>query len=226
MMPKHRGLRRSNRRRGFTLIHAVSMVLLIGSVMSLTIVVLHKALGAHSSSLEQLQYLRNVQNFADRFRKDIHQAVAVDTPLDRSSELRIDIDAQKVVRYSIQDDRLLRTLESDEGTSQEVFPLSSEAEVSWTINRTGTIPLVTAQITPQAFEDRMELEQQATDRSFASLPRAKPFRVQARQGVSIQLLPLGTRTGESDSVPQPAGVLTSEGDRSQGDDPEKLEESP
>ena len=143
VMTRQRLFRGRLRRSGFSLMDALAMMLLIGLLMSLSAVVLNRALVAHSHTLSSFYQMQNLQSAADSFLADSHSAVGIEI----SESLKLKLSRGRHIDYSVKSGLLIRT-RSHDGTVEgiEQWSLPEGAHATWSVQYRGHIPLVSCQL--------------------------------------------------------------------------------
>ena len=131
------------RRGGFALHETIGMMTAAGMLMSLAMVVLHAAFDSHSRALAQLAALQQMQQAADRLRRDAHQAhngAAEDS-------LKLVLNDSMRVSYEVAENRLVRSLwQSGEIVGQEHWKLPATCKAVWQLDAGGPQPIVRCEL--------------------------------------------------------------------------------
>ncbi len=134
------GSRRALKKRtGFTLLETVAVVTVVGMLLSLSSVLLHRAFEVHRGALISFRQLEQFNAWCERLRVDASQAVEANS----DNNLTLTRDGGDVVRYSVEQQRLVRLVQRDgQALSQETWDAWPLAQVNWQIDHSGRLPLL------------------------------------------------------------------------------------
>ena len=145
-------------RRGSSLVELLITISLGGVVMGLGLGTLHLLLRTDKTLAESLWRSQTVSNLSQTFRRDVHaaRAVKIEQPENAPNanepappELVIEQSDGRLVRYSVQDDSLLRTeTEGKETRHTERFRFLPGTEVSFETGMASKVSLVIRSINP------------------------------------------------------------------------------
>lgn len=144
LRPKPAGRRdRVGRRPGFTLIECVGVISLVGMLLSLSSVLLHRAFEVHRGALQSFRQLEQVNYWSERWRSDASQAVEANIDTD----LSLTRDSGEIVRYSLQEQQLVRSvLREQRLLSQEMCTGWPVVQTTWQVDSSGQLPLLVGQL--------------------------------------------------------------------------------
>lgn len=131
------------RRSGFTLVEAAGVIGAIGTLLTLSAVLLNKTFDAHRASLLHLQRMRSLELFVERWREDVQSSNHV-TP---DGDLRISKADNSEITYSIINQSIVRTRRRDgQDIGHDHWQLPSKFSVDWQIEDQGRMPLLVGKI--------------------------------------------------------------------------------
>jgi hypothetical protein len=141
------------RRGGIALIEMVSLITVIGVLLSLSAIVLNQAYRVHANGLVQLRQMQQLNLWADRFRNDAHQSTEVVI----SDGILFDRENQSDVRYTLEDASIVRRTQSGEQTlSVERWDLPPVTTAEWDVETSGRLPLVSLRLAFAPSQVQME----------------------------------------------------------------------
>ena len=127
------------RRAGFALVEMVSLIVVVGMLLSLSAVVLNQAYRVHANTLSYLQYMQQLNFWVDRFRADAHEATGVAT----DDGLTFFGAEQSTIRYVLEDGVLVRRMWAGEQVlSEERWRAPQVATAGWHVEVSGRFSLV------------------------------------------------------------------------------------
>ncbi|MCA9157523.1 MAG: prepilin-type N-terminal cleavage/methylation domain-containing protein [Planctomycetales bacterium] len=130
-------------RTGFTLIECVAVITMVGMLLSLSSVLLHRAFEAHRGTLVSYRQLQQVNSWCERLREDASQAIEADC----DNHLTLTRDDGERIRYSVEQQRLVRSLLRDgKMLNQETCDTWPLAQVTWQVDHSGKLPLLEGQL--------------------------------------------------------------------------------
>lgn len=130
-------------RRGFTLIECVAVIVVVGMLLSLSSVLLHRAFEVHRGALVSFRQLQQVNSWCDRLREDASQAIEANT----DDSLTLTRGNSEVIRYTVEQQRLVRSLLGDgKMLNQETCDSWPLAQVTWQVDRSGKLPLLVGRL--------------------------------------------------------------------------------
>lgn len=133
----------ARRRSGFGLIDMISVIGLVGMLMSLSVVVLGQAYAAHRRALTHFRQMQHLQNAQHRFVQDAHRSVAVGV----AGGLALTMASGEQVHYAVTDNRLIRLVTVEgEVSNQEQWQLPAACNASWNVDRSQHLPIVSCEL--------------------------------------------------------------------------------
>lgn len=138
------GTRRDHRiRTGFTLIECVAVITVVGMLLSLSSVLLHRAFEIHRGALVSFRQLQQVNSWCERLREDASQAIEAN----HEDNLTLTRGSGEVIRYSVEQQRLVRSLQRDgKILNQETCEAWPLAQITWQVDHSGKLPLLVGQL--------------------------------------------------------------------------------
>ena len=116
------------RRRGFSLVEMLSIIGLIGTLLSLSAATLHRAYQVHHAALDNFRQLEQLNFWCQRWRDDVHQAVAY--RLQPQLELRLT--EEREVHYHLEQGQLVRSAFRDsQRVTRETLSGTTFLAVQW-----------------------------------------------------------------------------------------------
>ena len=112
-------VRNTRLRGGIGLLEMVHVIAITGLLLSLSSVVLGNAIRAHQLALESYHELKSLQRFADRFRRDVEQAVAISSPeawdgTRGVNNIELNMKSARIA-YRFEPDQIIRTVTQPDG---------------------------------------------------------------------------------------------------------------
>ncbi|MBN1588146.1 MAG: prepilin-type N-terminal cleavage/methylation domain-containing protein [Pirellulales bacterium] len=172
---------------GYTLIEMCIAMAVLAMTLTLGASVLHGLIGVNQTTQKGLAEQVVFERLAGTFRDDVRAAdelVAVPAAEDASPSKQWELkrDGAPAVRYRLEEDRLVRTVETPDGTIRERFDLPENASVAIEPQRQGeatlvaliVVPGLTAADAPRGPLAGLRVEAQlARDRSGLQAPPSK-----------------------------------------------------
>ncbi len=190
-------------RRGFSLIELLSVIAFTGALLSLAATTLNRAYHVHHTALKTFRELEQLNFWYERLLADAHQAVAIEI----DSATRFTRADGQTVRYQVDQQQLIRIVERDsQMLSNEVLHSSPLAEVGWTSDTQGQLPLVTCEL---RFDRPKSALQPIIWRARMPLVNSQPSHSPQTSLLQGELLPKPSAT---DDGPQKPGLKNSEAD--------------
>ncbi len=130
-------------RHGFSLIELLSVIALVGTLLSLCAATLNRAYEVHHTALSTFRELEQLNFWYERFLTDAQLAVICEV----ESNARFMRENGDAVLYKVDQRRLVRVVERDAQTlSQEVLYSPPLADVQWSNDTRGRLPLVSCEL--------------------------------------------------------------------------------
>ncbi len=144
MRPHSLGLMRgNNRRHGIALVETVAIIGIIGTVLSLSAVLLNRAFNTHKDALQAFRRIDQLNFWNERLRSDAHQAIEA-TVAEGLTLVRQD---DRQVLYFAHENRLVRTVKfAEQIESRETLDGHMLHGVRWSIDEQGKGLLLSAEI--------------------------------------------------------------------------------
>ncbi len=129
--PQTNRVGRSNRRHGYSLVHVIMMLMILGLLMSLTATVLHRAFVTHRSTVEHLNHVTQLRRFERQLTADVHRC----TKIEHDEELRLYYGSLQYWSYTTQDGSLIRRMyEAGDLHSEEQWRLPTGISTSFRVD--------------------------------------------------------------------------------------------
>ncbi len=130
-------------RRGYGLIEMVAVIGLIGTLLSLSAMVLNQSMQVHQKALVAFRQLEQLNQWSDRFGTDAMQAKSVE--IDRG--IRFARSPTESIRYELTGNRLSRILLRGEAQiSQEYCESARLKSANWQLDSSGRIPMTVCEL--------------------------------------------------------------------------------
>ena len=145
-MSSRRNRRKWPHRPAVGLVEAISLVALVGTILSLSAVVINRAYLAHHHALAHFRHTEQLQRLGERWRRDVARAVRIEIA-DALDALVLHLDDRESISYRQTADSITRSMSSNAVvTASEQWTIPRGAQIRYSLDTDGAQPLVTGRI--------------------------------------------------------------------------------
>ena len=187
----------SRRRAGISLIHTLGMIVVIGSLMTLSMSVVYQAYDSHHRAVEHINEWQRLNILRERFCEDAHRSVSAEI----GETLVLNQGAEEFT-YEVAGDEVIRThLSKGTEVGKRSWVLPGRVTSIWRIDDSGALPLLRWEMICEVGNVRMRTGSKSTKSGGATTERQ--FHWLARVGVfdgEADLRPDAPAQGGDDGV--------------------------
>lgn len=127
-----------SRRAGVSLIHTITMIVVVGSLSALSMSVVYQAYASHHRAVDHINKWQRLNLLRERFCEDAHQSASAEI----GESLVLSAGSEKFI-YELDGDEVIRTYTSHgKQVGKQSWVLPGPAAGNWHIDESGALPLL------------------------------------------------------------------------------------